>query len=203
MTDTVTAKRYDFTGALASAVLLGDWIPAHDETADIAETIGGFLGQFRDYVEHVRDTEHAEHALAELGAAIAEACGVAVNAPEYACAACGTTEAQTYVVTTLDPEDPIGTRTEVCLPCREAETAPEGLPALVYSDNATDSYLDHLASMRGWSVTVTTTEGDVCEGTITGAGYGADHMAILHVESEDGMTGWGFATENTRQVVIH
>jgi hypothetical protein len=35
----------------------------------------------------------------------------------YACAECGTTEATTYVVTTLDPEDPRTTRTEVCRAC--------------------------------------------------------------------------------------
>lgn len=39
-------------------------------------------------------------------------------APEFACADCGTTTARTYAVTTLDYSDPIGTRTEVCLPRR-------------------------------------------------------------------------------------
>lgn len=34
----------------------------------------------------------------------------------FVCAECGTTEATTYVVTVLDPEDPT-TRTEVCRAC--------------------------------------------------------------------------------------
>lgn len=35
----------------------------------------------------------------------------------YTCAECGTTTAQTYVVTTLDYNDREGTRTEVCREC--------------------------------------------------------------------------------------
>jgi len=38
------------------------------------------------------------------------------------CAECGTKEATTYVVTTLDPDDIKGTTTEVCLPCHNAVT---------------------------------------------------------------------------------
>lgn len=34
----------------------------------------------------------------------------------FTCAECGTTTARTYVVTTLDPDDP-DTRTEVCRDC--------------------------------------------------------------------------------------
>jgi hypothetical protein len=39
---------------------------------------------------------------------------------QFACAECGTTEATTYVVTTLDPGDVKGTRTEVCRDCDKA-----------------------------------------------------------------------------------
>jgi DNA-directed RNA polymerase subunit M/transcription elongation factor TFIIS len=38
---------------------------------------------------------------------------------DFACAECGTKDAHTYVVTTLDQGDP-STRTEVCLSCYEA-----------------------------------------------------------------------------------
>lgn len=38
---------------------------------------------------------------------------------EFSCAECGTTTATTYVVTTLDPEDP-STRTEICRACDNA-----------------------------------------------------------------------------------
>ena len=47
------------------------------------------------------------------------------GAADYVCAECGTTEASTYVVTTLDASDPHGTRTEVCLACHEALTTEE------------------------------------------------------------------------------
>ena len=40
------------------------------------------------------------------------------DAVDYVCAECGTSEAETYVVTTLDYDDP-STRTEVCMPCHE------------------------------------------------------------------------------------
>lgn len=42
---------------------------------------------------------------------------VTILAEPYACAECGTTTAETYVVTTLDYADPEGTRTEVCRDC--------------------------------------------------------------------------------------
>lgn len=76
-------------------------------------------------------SEVADLAYYEGGATIAEAIlrymlGLGPNldrkpsgAGEYACAECGTTEAQTYVVTTLDPENPRESRTEVCLSCHE------------------------------------------------------------------------------------
>lgn len=37
--------------------------------------------------------------------------------PSFTCAECGTTDATTYVVTTLDPENPRETQTEVCRQC--------------------------------------------------------------------------------------
>lgn len=51
----------------------------------------------------------------------------------FACAECGTTTATTYVVTTLDPEDVKGTRTEVCRACDDklrANDHPEGSTAI-------------------------------------------------------------------------
>lgn len=64
-------RTYDLTGSLASTVATGAAIPAHDKTADLAETIGGLLTEFRDYVAEVRDGEQANAAVAELGRAIA------------------------------------------------------------------------------------------------------------------------------------
>jgi redox-sensitive bicupin YhaK (pirin superfamily) len=48
------------------AVITGDFIPAHDETTDLAESIGEQLDAFRAYVASVRDAEQAEAATAEL-----------------------------------------------------------------------------------------------------------------------------------------
>lgn len=188
------------TGALALAVFGGEFIPAHDETADIAETIAGFLNKFRDYVEDARDHAQADDALAELGRAIYEATGN--TAGTYACAECGTTTARSYVVTTLDYENERDTRTEACLDCHEklTTTETEGLPALVYSEQATDSYLDHVASMRGWNVTVTTTDGEKVEGALDGAGYpDATHVASIYLADRD----LPINTEDVRQVFIH
>jgi hypothetical protein len=47
-------------------VLMGDYIPSHDETHDLAESIGGQLDAFQTYVANVRDDEQAEGAVAEL-----------------------------------------------------------------------------------------------------------------------------------------
>lgn len=44
---------------------------------------------------------------------------------DFSCAECGTTTATTYVVTTLDRENPRDTRTEVCLDCHQGI---EGFP---------------------------------------------------------------------------
>ncbi len=43
----------------------------------------------------------------------------------YSCAECGTETADTYVVTTLDPADPKGTRTEVCRACDDKLRTPQ------------------------------------------------------------------------------
>ena len=51
-------------------VLAGDFIPAHDQTFDLAAAIGGLLDQFRDYVTEVRDAEQADNATEELLAAL-------------------------------------------------------------------------------------------------------------------------------------
>jgi hypothetical protein len=61
---------------LSNVVGLGDFIPAHDETFDLAEEIAQKLQAFLAYVTEARDAEQAEGALAELGQAIA----IATNA---------------------------------------------------------------------------------------------------------------------------
>lgn len=60
----------------------------------------------------------------DLAGAVNEAAGLLPDESDmaaypYECAECGATRARTYVVTTLDYEDPKETRTEVCLPCHE------------------------------------------------------------------------------------
>lgn len=45
--------------------------------------------------------------------------GVQPDAGALVCAECGTTKAESYVVTILDRESPKETRTEVCLPCHQ------------------------------------------------------------------------------------
>lgn len=47
-------------------VLNGSFIPAHDMTFDLAESIGNLLDAFRSYVEQVRDAEQADNAVEEL-----------------------------------------------------------------------------------------------------------------------------------------
>lgn len=61
---------------LATAVFIGAYIPMHDTTFEIAESIGGQLEAFYAYVAKVRDEEQAAAALAELGEAIAAATAV-------------------------------------------------------------------------------------------------------------------------------
>lgn len=59
-----------FRSVAYSTVITGDYIPAHDETTDLAEAIGEKLDAFRAYVASVRDAEQAEGATAELLAAL-------------------------------------------------------------------------------------------------------------------------------------
>lgn len=58
-----------FTTVATATVLGGDFIPAHDQTFDLAESIGAQLEQFREYVTEVRDAEQADNAVTELLAA--------------------------------------------------------------------------------------------------------------------------------------
>jgi len=58
-----------FVSVAATAVLAGSFIPAHDETFDLAESIGKQLDAFREYVASVRDAQQADDAVAELLAA--------------------------------------------------------------------------------------------------------------------------------------
>lgn len=58
-----------FTAVATATVLGGSFIPAHDQTFDIAAAIGGQLEQFRAYVAEVRDAEQADNATEELLAA--------------------------------------------------------------------------------------------------------------------------------------
>lgn len=63
-----------FAKVATPTVLSGSFIPAHDMTFDIAESIGHQLDAFQSYVENVRDAEQAGNAVEELLAAfLAEA----------------------------------------------------------------------------------------------------------------------------------
>lgn len=55
-----------FATVATATVLGGDFIPAHDQTFDIAEAIGRHLDEFRKYVAEVRDPEQADNAVTEL-----------------------------------------------------------------------------------------------------------------------------------------
>lgn len=55
-----------FTTVATATVLGGDFIPAHDQTFDIAEAIGRHLEEFRKYVAKVREPEQADNAVTEL-----------------------------------------------------------------------------------------------------------------------------------------
>lgn len=68
------AKSY-FSSVATNTVLAGAFIPAHDQTFDIAESIGTQLDEFRAYVASVRDEEQASNAVAELIAAFEAAAG--------------------------------------------------------------------------------------------------------------------------------
>lgn len=55
-----------FAEVATPTVLGGAFIPAHDMTFDLAESIGNLLDAFRAYVEQVRDAEQANNAVTEL-----------------------------------------------------------------------------------------------------------------------------------------
>ncbi len=50
-------------------VLMANYIPAHDMTFDLAESMGNILDAFRSYVVQVRDEDQANNAVHELLAA--------------------------------------------------------------------------------------------------------------------------------------
>lgn len=60
----------NFKQTAARTVLMGDYIPMHDETFDIAEKVATQLEAFQAYVAEVRDAEQAEGAVAELLSAL-------------------------------------------------------------------------------------------------------------------------------------
>lgn len=68
---------FPYTSAAVMTVYTGRTIPAHDETLDLAESIGQKLDEFRSYVASVRDPEQARLAVLELLAAF-----VSESAPE-------------------------------------------------------------------------------------------------------------------------
>jgi hypothetical protein len=55
-----------YTAEAVTRVVLGNTIPAHDETMDLAEAIGQKLDEFRAYVASVRSEEQADSAVKEL-----------------------------------------------------------------------------------------------------------------------------------------
>jgi hypothetical protein len=55
-----------FASVATATVLGGSYIPAHDQTIEIAEIIGRHLDAFREYVASVRDAEQADNAVIEL-----------------------------------------------------------------------------------------------------------------------------------------
>lgn len=55
-----------FIDVVGPTVFMGNNIPSHDETHDLAELIGAKLDEFRDYVASVRDSDQADDAVVEL-----------------------------------------------------------------------------------------------------------------------------------------
>lgn len=55
-----------FTATAVTTVIMGDNIPAHDETLDLAEAIGQKLDEFHHYITSVRDEDQADAAVKEL-----------------------------------------------------------------------------------------------------------------------------------------
>ena len=60
------------TATAVTTAVMGDNIPAHDETIDLAESIGQQLDAFREYIVTVRNREHADAAVVELLTALLE-----------------------------------------------------------------------------------------------------------------------------------
>jgi hypothetical protein len=54
------------TANATRAVLIGNFLPAHDEVFDLAEHISIALGTLHAYIRRVRDTEQADNAVREL-----------------------------------------------------------------------------------------------------------------------------------------
>lgn len=55
-----------FEDAAAPTVWAGNYIPAHEDTLELAESIGSRLDAFREYVTSVRDEKQADEAVKEL-----------------------------------------------------------------------------------------------------------------------------------------
>lgn len=56
-----------------TTAFVGRTIPAHDETLDLASTIGKSLDEFRAYIASVRSESQADAAVTELLTALLEA----------------------------------------------------------------------------------------------------------------------------------
>lgn len=59
-------KEYPLCAEAVVIALMGDNIPAHDETLDLAEEIGRDLDKFQHYITDVRDADQAKAAVIEL-----------------------------------------------------------------------------------------------------------------------------------------
>lgn len=70
--------------AATTAVTMGDYIPMHDQTFDLAEGIAEQLQEFRQYVASVRTEEQADLAVTELLTALLEAAKVGDTNPPKA-----------------------------------------------------------------------------------------------------------------------
>lgn len=72
------------TATSVITAVMGDNIPAHDETMDLAEIIGQKLDEFREYIVTVRDREQADAAVVELLTALLEEAKVGTTNTETA-----------------------------------------------------------------------------------------------------------------------
>jgi hypothetical protein len=85
-----------------------------DADGELLESLSGIM--FKDQGDE-NDDPYARVVAAELADQARKDWQPSDERPSFACAECGTTEATTYVVTTLDPENPRETQTEVCRQC--------------------------------------------------------------------------------------